>query len=132
MKLRRCNMINYNLFYDKKRIIICYVLLMLGTGVWQLADWYYGNEDPLWHLVFYFFAMPFLSFALGVLTGDDGKAWRIPFVAATLSALIYLFMGNGGLKFGDGALQLCIPSFIAAAAGVIIRRFILWRNRNNG
>lgn len=109
----------------KKKIIICYVLLMLGTGVWQLADWYYGNEDPLWHLVFYMFVMPFLSFALGVLAGDDRKAWYIPVGAAVLSALIYIFMGNGGFSVDAGALQLCVPSFIAAIAGVMINLFLV-------
>ena len=115
---------------DKKKIIIGYVLLMLGTGVWQLADWYYGNEDPIWHLFFYFLIMPFLSFALGVLIGDDRRALFVPFGSALLSALIYIFFGNGGLSIDVGALQLCVPSFIAAATGVLVRRVIMWWNRN--
>ena len=73
---------------NKKKIIVCYVLLMLGTGVWQLADWYFGKEDPLWHLVFYFVVMPVLSFLLGILAGDERNAWRIPLGSACLSALI--------------------------------------------
>ena len=115
---------------DNKKIILCYVLMMLGTGVWQMADWYYGNEDPLWHLAFYVFAMPFLSFVLGVLTGDDRRALFIPFGSAVLSALIYIFMGNGGFSVDAGALQLCVPSFIAATIGVLVCRVIMWWNRN--
>jgi len=115
---------------DKKKFIICYVLLMLGTGAWQLADWYYGNEDPLWHLIFYFVVMPFLSFALGVFTGDGRNAWCVPLGAAVLSALVYIFMGNGGFSIDTGAFQLCLPSFISATIGVMIRRAILWWNSN--
>ena len=116
-------------FGDKKKIIICYVLLMLGTGVWQLTDWYYGNEDPIWHLFFYFLMMPVLSFALGLLVGDDRRFFLIPFGAAVLSALIYIFMANGGFSIDTGALQLCVPTFIAATAGVMLRRVIMWWSR---
>ena len=115
---------------NKKKIIVCYVLLMLGIGVWQLADWDFGKEDPLWHLVFYFVVMPVLSFLLGVLAGDERNAWRIPFGSAYLSALIYIFMANGGLSFDTGALQLCFPSFIGALAGVIVCRVRMWWRRS--
>ena len=119
-------------FPDKKNIILYYVLLMLGTGVWQLADWYFGKEDPLWHLLFYFVVMPLLSFVLGVLAGDGEKAWRLPFGTALLTALIYVFMANGGFSFDAGALQLCVPSFFATTAGVLICRAMLWLSRKNG
>ncbi len=114
----------------KKKIIVCYVLLMLGTGVWQLADWYFGNGDPLWHLVFYFVVMPVLSFVLGALAGDGQNVWLIPFGSACMSALIYIFMANGGFSFDTGALQVCVPSFFGALAGVIVCRVRLWWHQN--
>ena len=103
--------------YKKDRITFIYVLLMLGTGAWQLIDWYFGSEDPLWHLLFYIFFMPFLSLYYAVYAGDRKKAWMIPLLSGGLSALVYVFMGNGGFSLDTGALMLAVPSFAAAAAG---------------
>ena len=69
---------------NKKKIIVCYVLLMLGTGVWQLADWYFGKEDPLWHPVFFvgghndlYFACLIHAFKASALFNADRMTWSI-------------------------------------------------------
>jgi len=97
----------------KKKIIVCYVLLMLGTGVWQLADWYFGNGDPLWHLVFYFVVMPVLSFVLGALAGDGQNVWLIPFGSACMSALIYIFMATVVFRLTQGHCRYVFRHFLA-------------------
>lgn len=104
-------------------LIAAYAALMLGTGVWQLLDWRYGSEDPIWHLLFYIFIMPLLSGAFGIALGGGRKAWLFPFLSGGLAAFVYASMANGGLRFDlAGALELCVPSFIAACAGVALRR----------
>ena len=105
---------------------------MIGSGVWQLLDWHYGTEDPIWHLFFYFLFMPAFSFTYGIFAGNRRKFWLIPFIAGFLASLVYIFMGNGGFSMSTvnlselkSSLELSIPSFAAASAGVIIRRIAM-------
>ena len=119
-------------FTDRHKCFAVYMLLMLGSGVWQLLDWHYGAEDPIWHLFFYFLFMPVFSFAYGIFAGNRRKCWLIPLIAGVLTAFVYIFMGNGGfstravsLSGLTSALELSFPSFVAASAGVIIRRIAM-------
>ncbi len=104
---------------------------MLLCGAVQLIDWYFGSEDPIWHLMFYLLFMPAFSLAYGAL---GGGGWRAPLIAALLTAFVYFFLANGGVSADsfrpaglEAALQLSVPSFLAALAGTavgkIIRRF---------
>ena len=106
-----------------------YAALMLGSGVWQLLDWHYGSEDPIWHLFFYLLFMPAFSLGYGFLS-EDG--WLAPFAAAFLAAFAYIFMANGGfsiehfsMPYVESALELCVPSFVAALAGAIVRKVVM-------
>ena len=111
-----------------------YALVMAGMGVWQLLDWYYGTEDPIWHLLFYIFLMPLCSLAYGITAGAHKRPWLVPPVAGGTCALVYICMANGGFSVDSdalsGALELSVPSFITAAAGVIICRITLWISRS--
>ena len=118
--------------FKKDKTTLIYILLMLAMGIWQLIDWYFGSEDPIWHILFYIFFMPFLSLYYGMATGDRKDSWTIPLLSSCLSALIYVFMANGGISFDSSALQLALPSFIAAFAGVVIRKIILQISKRNG
>ena len=85
-----------------------YIALMAGTGVWQLLDWYFGSEDPIWHLLFYIFIMPFLSFIYGLM--EKELAWYLKLlIIAVAGAAVYLFMANGGLKFDFESLYIVLP-----------------------
>ena len=108
--------------------VALYAALMLGTGVWQLLDWHFGAEDPIWLLFFYFLIMPFLSFGFGLFAGEKRKPWILPLLSGLLSAFVYVFMGNGGFSgfhLYSGVLELCAPSVIAASVGVAIRRLLM-------
>lgn len=91
---------------NKYPSVCVYLLLMLGSGVWQLFDWYYGAEDPIWRFFFYLFFMPVFSFVFGVFAGNGRKRWLIPFLAGFLAAFVYIFMGNGGFSVSAGDLKL--------------------------
>ena len=106
--------------------LVIYALLMFGCGVWQLLDWYYGTEDPIWHLLFYLLFMPALSLAYGFLASGG---WLAPFTAGGLTAFVYFFMANGGVSAVSAgelqsALEVSVPSFLAALAGVMIRKVL--------
>ena len=118
--------------FKKDKTTLIYILLMLAMGIWQLIDWYFGSEDPIWHLLFYLFFMPFLSLYYGLATGDRKNTWIIPLMSGSLSALIYIFIANGGFSVDSSALQLAAPSFIASAVGVIIRRIMLLISKRKG
>jgi hypothetical protein len=110
---------------ERYGLIAAYAALMLGMGVWQLLDWRYGSEDPIWHIFFYLFIMPLLSGAFGLALGGGRKAWLFPLSSGGLAASVYFFMANGGLRFDlAGALELCVPSLLAACAGVALRRLL--------
>ena len=102
---------------------------MTAFGVVQLVDWYFGSEDPLWHIFFYLFFMPTASFFYAFMAGDERYCLLIPFVAALMAALIYIFMANGGLAFDpadvDGVLWASSPSIAAAFTGVLLRRSVM-------
>lgn len=117
---------NAKRFMERYGATAIYAALMLGTGVWQLLDWHFGAEDPIWHLLFYLLIMPFLSFGYGFFAGDRYKPWILPLTAGFLSAFVYAFMSNGGLSLDIvGALELCVPSAISAFVGVSIRRLLM-------
>ena len=91
---------------------IFYILLMIGTGVWQLMDWYYGTEDPIWHLLFYIFVMPFLSFIYGLM--EKNVEWILKLLIVTvLTVSVYLFMANGGMSLDIEDLYIAVPSLVA-------------------
>ncbi len=105
-----------------------YAAAMLLCGAVQLIDWYFGSEDPIWHLMFYLLFMPAFSLAYGVL-GRGG--WCAPLIAALLAAFVCLFLANGGVSADsfrpaglEAALQLSVPSFLAALAGTAVRKMI--------
>ena len=109
--------------------LVVYAALMLGSGVWQLLDWHYGSEDPIWHLLFYIFFMPAFSLGYGVFSE---KGWFAPLIAAFLVAFVYILMANGGFSIDhfstlylQSALELCVPSLIAAFVGVIVRKIVM-------
>ena len=102
---------------------ILYILLMAGTGVWQLLDWYYGTEDPIWHLLFYIFIMPFLSFIYGLMYKN--VVWIIKLlIVIVLTASVYLFMANGGMSMDVENLYIAVPSLVAGIIGVLINGVI--------
>ena len=108
---------------------IIYMLCMLACGVIQLLDWYYGSEDPIWHILFYIFFMPLFSLSYGFFAGSEKLFFLAPFTAAFLTAFVYIFMANGGFSISitelKSALQLCVPAFVTASAGVILRRIVM-------
>lgn len=119
---------NRKKFMERYGAFALYAALMLATGVWQLLDWHFGAEDPIWHLFFYLLIMPFLSFGFGLFAGDKRKPWILPLLAGLLSAFVYVFMGNGGFSgfsLDGGVLELSAPSVIAASVGVVIRRLLM-------
>ena len=122
-----------NAFTRRFQPFIIYALAMLGMGIWQLLDWYYGAEDPIWHLLFYVFFMPLCSLAYGITAGEHKRPWLIPPVAGLMCALVYVCMANGGFyaTYGSfsGALELSVPSFFAALIGVTICRASIWISR---
>ncbi len=40
---------------ENKRNYILYFFSMLAVGAAQLLDWYFGSEDPIWHIFLYSF-----------------------------------------------------------------------------
>lgn len=111
----------------RHKYTVIYLLLMFVFGAVQLVDWYFGSEDPLWHIFFYLFFMPAASVFYAYLAGSERFCLLIPFIAGLTAALIYIFMANGGLAFdhadADGLLWFSAPSFAAAFTGVLLRRF---------
>ena len=109
---------------------ILYILLMTGTGVWQLFDWYYGTEDPIWHLLFYIFVMPFLSFIYGLM--EKNASWILKLLIVTVMTVsVYLFMANGGMSLDIEDLYIAVPSLIAGVIGVLINGIINRRKKKN-
>ena len=130
--LRGYEMKSLKTFAGRHRGLAVYVLLMFGSGVWQLLDWHYGTEDPIWHLFFYFLFMPAFSFGYGIFSGNSRKCFLVPFLSGFLTSLVYLFMGNGGFSMDavslselESALKLSVPSFFTASVGVILRRIAI-------
>ena len=107
-----------------------YLLIMLGFGIWQILDWYYGSEDPIWHLFFYFLFIPFASALYGCLMGDSKRWYLVPFVSYFATCTIYIFFANGGYKGIDfGAFELSIIPFVACIGGVVLRKIIEFIDR---
>ena len=104
------------------RFILYYVLFLLGMGIWQLLDWYFGTEDPIWHLFFYLLFIPAASFVFGLIAGEKRYPWAYPFLSMFLVGLLYIFMANGGFSIDSGAFQLAVPSFLSCLVAVAIRR----------
>jgi len=102
-----------------------YVALLLVLGVVQLLDWYHGSEDPLWHIFFYIMVIPVISFCFGIYAGDRKEAWIFPVFAGILTALVYIFMANGGFSIDRGAWQMGLLSITAAFAGVVVKKIII-------
>ena len=106
---------------------ILYAAAMLFCGAAQLIDWYFGSEDPIWHLFFYMLIMPVASFIYGVLPVYKVRRWTRPLFAAFMASLVYLLMANGGPSFSilelKSAFTLCVPSAAASLVGCVIGRF---------
>lgn len=119
----------YGKFIRRHKYTVIYLLLMTAFGAVQLVDWYFGSEDPLWHIIFYLFFMPAASFIYAFLAGSEISYLLIPFAAGLMAALIYIFMANGGLAFdpadADSLLWVSFPSLAAAFSGVLLRRLLM-------
>lgn len=104
------------------RFLVSYILFLLAIGIWQLLDWYFGSEDPIWHLFFYLVLIPGASFFFGLIGGEKKYPWIYPFVSMFLVDLLYVFMANGGPSFDSGAFQIGIPSFLSCLVAAAIRK----------
>ena len=113
------------------RFLLYYILILIGIGAWQLIDWYFGSEDPTWHLFFYVMVLPVVSFGFGLIAGEKPSPWIYPFVSLFLTALMYITMGNGGFCSPEGSLQISFPSFLGCAVAVAIRRIHAWLASRN-
>ena len=80
----------------KKRYIV-FALMSFALGLLQLADWYFGSEDPIWHIFFYIVVIPIASFAFTVSIPVRCRTlYFFPIYCALCTAVMYIFMGNGG------------------------------------
>jgi len=113
---------------------------MIAMGLVQLWDWYYGSEDPIWHILFYLVIMPLVSLVFALTIGrahdrhDKFKLALFPLYALLITSLVYLFMANGGVYFirnpelskdiWKEVLLTFLPSFVGALIGMIVNIYI--------
>lgn len=107
----------------KNKYTYAYLLIMILIGIIQIIDWYYGSEDPIWHLLFYLYIIPVISFMFGILE----PKLLIPFICFIMTFLIYIIFGNGGLHFDLGGLKISIIPFITSFIGVGIKRVLKYK-----
>ena len=112
--------------YIKYQHAINYNLIIIGLGLWQLIDWHFGSEDPIWHIFFYIVVIPIISFIYGIRIGDKKNCFIMPFIAYLVNLIVYIFMANGGFSFEIESLTLCLIPFLAMLIGVIIRKILLF------
>lgn len=103
---------------NKNKYLYLYIIIMIIIGIIQIIDWYYGSEDPIWHLLFYIYIIPIISFGFGIMDSQ----LLTPFISFVMTFLIYIIFGNGGLNFDLDGLKLCILPFITTLIGVGIRK----------
>ena len=104
--------------------IIVYLLVMLAMGIWQITDWYFGSEDPIWHLFFYFLFIPFFSFVFGVVVGNVKRWYLVPLIAYFSTCAVYIFMANGGFSVDSWAFELSVIPLTSSSVGVIFRKMM--------
>ena len=110
---------------ENYKYIFFYILIIICIGIWQLLDWYFGLEDPIWHLLFYIWIIPILSLVFGIFVSNYKKCFLMPFIAYITNIIVYIIFANGGLSFDIEALYLSIIPFFAMIVGIIIRKVLL-------
>lgn len=121
------------LLRDKYKLNIIYLILMILFWVWQVLDWHFWFNDPLWHVVFYLAFIPFVSFIFWIIFWKTNKWWMFPLYALIVTLFVFLFFANWWLKvsmnFNDllwyGFIYIICPSFWASILGVTITRIVL-------
>ena len=112
--------------YHKYKFVFIYTFIIIGLGFWQLIDWYFISEDPIWHIMFYILIIPLISLLYGIFIGDEKRCFIMPFVAYVINLLVSIFMANGGYSFEIESLSLCLIPFIFMTIGIIIRKIPLF------
>ncbi len=121
---------------SNKRKYIFYLLSVIAVGAVQLLDWYFGSEDPIWHVFFYIIVIPVISFIFTLSVREKCLSLFIfPFYCVLCTAVVYVCMGNGGnalihgyfLEPGyfDGIMTILLPAFVGAFLGLVARLIIL-------
>jgi hypothetical protein len=125
---------------NKKRYIF-YALTLFAMGIFQLVDWYFGSEDPIWHVFFYIILIPVASFLFTV--GIKEKCLTLflfPLYCVCCTAVVYVAMGNGGNAlihgyflmpgYFDGIATILLGPFVGGFLGMLGRLVILRINRH--
>lgn len=115
--------------YHKYKFVFIYTFIIIGLGFWQLIDWYFISEDPIWHIMFYILIIPVISFLYGICIGNEKNCFIMPFIAYIINLFVYIFMANGGFSFEKESLYLSVVPLISMAVGIIIRKMILFFSR---
>ena len=117
---------------SNKRKYIFYLLSVIAVGAVQLLDWYFGSEDPIWHVFFYIIVIPVISFIFTLSVREKCLSLFIfPFYCVLCTAVVYVCMGNGGnalihgyfLEPGyfDGIMTILLPPFVGSFLGLAAR-----------
>ena len=128
---------------ENKRKYILYFLSMLAVGAAQLLDWYFGSEDPIWHIFFYIVLIPIISLIFTLLIKEKGIAlYLFPFYSVLCTAIIYICMGNGGNAiihgyvfqpgYLHGIFTVLMPAFVGSFLGVVARLISIVVKRRSG
>ncbi len=126
-----------------RRRFVIFALIMAAIGFFQLADWYFGSEDPIWHVFFYIILIPVISFVFAVSIPDKGLVlYSFPLYCVLCTAVIYVFMANGGNAvihgyvyqpgFFQGIGVILLGPFVGGFLGIVIRLIILYLRRRLG
>lgn len=112
---------------NKKNTLVYYILVFILLGLWQILDWYFSSEDPIWHIMFYLFFMPAISFTYCVLQGYKYKFYIPVLTTFVCVTLVYIIFANGGLCFDTNCFTLTLPSTALSLFGTFLSR-ILFKN----
>ncbi len=121
-------------FWEKYKLYIIYSIFMIFLWIWQVLDWriFRRWHDPIWHLLFYFAFMPFVTFIFWIVIWGTSKWWQFPIFSMLAVILIFLFFANWWLRilmnleslFEWSFIYIIGPTFLAAIVWVGIAR--LW------
>ena len=120
-------------FRNKYKLYIIYTIFMILLWIWQVLDWHFWFEDPIWHVVFYLAFMPFVSFIFWVVVWNTLKWRAFPVYALIITLFVFLFFANWGLRIGMNCesllwywfLYIVCTSFWASIIWVIIVRITI-------
>ena len=76
---------------SNKRKYIFYLLSVIAVGAVQLLDWYFGSEDPIWHVFFYIIVIPVISFIFTLSVREKCSLSAAEIIA---EAVCYIFFNR--------------------------------------